>query len=81
MYAGGEGVDPDMEQAAEFYRRACGRVRRGDGESCFRLAGMYQSGTGVEQSNREAERYYNLACWNGYRAGCFPPPLTSSDST
>jgi hypothetical protein len=62
MYANGEGVAQDSEQAAVWYRKA---AEQGYTQAQCNLARMYQEGKGVEQDTAQAEAWFEKAAEQG----------------
>lgn len=58
LYAAGQGVAQDLEEAVRLYRLA---AELGHAEAQYRLAERYWRGEGVEQNLVEAARLYRLA--------------------
>ena len=63
MYAAGEGVDADPEEACRLYRLA---AANGHAEAQFSLGCMYANGTGVDQNYSTASRIFVSARDLGY---------------
>jgi TPR repeat protein len=58
MYAGGQGVPQDHDQAAKWYRLA---ADQGGAQASYNLGLAYAKGEGVSQDNITAHMYFNLA--------------------
>lgn len=58
MYAAGQGVPKDLEQALRWYRRA---AEAGDGIGMFQLARAYEQGLGTAADPEAAEDWYRRA--------------------
>ncbi|KAF9976057.1 hypothetical protein BGZ73_009216 [Actinomortierella ambigua] len=63
MYLQGLGIPQNLEQAAEWFRKA---GEQGDMEAQFALADMYYFGRGVELDYSEASTWYRKAAENGH---------------
>ena len=63
--AGGDGVAPDVDKAAAWYRRA---AKQGLADAQFNLGNLYRSGRGVEQDPRRAVLWYLKAAMQGMPA-------------
>ncbi len=59
----GFGIDKNVEEAIEWYRRA---ADRGMGSAAYNLSRFYQNGEGVERNMAEAVRYLTLAAEKGH---------------
>jgi hypothetical protein len=78
MYGKGEGVQQDIKQAAQYYKKACDggasdKYYVGAADGCYRLANLYDTnyaGEGVKQDDKQAVRYYKKACDGGSADGC-----------
>lgn len=62
MYANGEGVARDDEQAVRWFRSA---AEQGDADAQFNLSFMYLNGEGVPQDYEEAIRWFRAAAEQG----------------
>lgn len=62
MYANGEGVARDDEQAVRWFRLA---AEQGDADAQFNLSFMYLNGEGVPQDYEEAIRWFRAAAEQG----------------
>jgi TPR repeat protein len=62
MYQYGEGMPPDMKEAARWYRAA---AEQGYALAQTNLGLMYHNGDGVPQDNKEAARWYRAAAVQG----------------
>ena len=58
MYATGEGVNQDYNEAVEWFRKA---AAHGHAAAQYNLGVMYDDGTGVVQDRKEAAQWYQLA--------------------
>lgn len=67
MHADGNGVDKDLEKAAELYRRACDG---GYTYACFRLGTALAKGEGVAKDPGRALGLFTAACDKKDAAGC-----------
>jgi TPR repeat protein len=50
LYCSGEGVEEDLEEAAQLYKKA---AEAGDADAQFRLSALYYNGDGVEDEDEE----------------------------
>ena len=62
MYANGEGVPQDDQEAVRWYRLA---ADQGLAQAQYNLGVMYANGEGVPQDDQEAVRWYRLAADQG----------------
>jgi TPR repeat protein len=62
MYANGESVARDDEQAVRWFRSA---AEQGDADAQFNLSFMYLNGEGVPQDYEEAIRWFRAAAEQG----------------
>jgi len=58
MYAEGQGVPKDNEEATRLYRLA---ADQGNADAQYNLGLMYDNGQGVPQDDKEAAKWYRLA--------------------
>ncbi len=66
IYADGLGLEPDLERAAGYLKKAAdGKI----GAAQEQLSGLLTSGTGVEQDYIEAHKWANIAAANGSETG------------
>jgi TPR repeat protein len=63
---GFDGVPQDMEEAANWLRKA---AEQGDAESQFYIGLLFENGDGVPQDLEEAARYYSLSAEQGHTEG------------
>ena len=68
MYANGEGVPEDDEEAVRWYRLA---ADQGHANAQTNLGNMYNNGEGVPEDDAEAVRWYRLAADQGNRLAQF----------
>ncbi len=66
MYANGEGVSQDYQEAVKWYRRA---AEQGDAGAQYNLALMYTRGQGMSQDYVLAHMWANLAASQGDENG------------
>jgi uncharacterized protein len=64
MYDHGEGVQQDLNQAAEWYIKS---AEKGYARAQYRLGLFYATGSGVEKNLKEAEKWYRKAAGQGFR--------------
>ena len=62
MYADGEGVAEDVQEAVKWWRKA---AEQGDAQAQYTLGGMYAKGERVPQDDREAVKWYRQAAEQG----------------
>ena len=62
MYANGEGVEQDKEEAVKWYRKA---AEQGNADAQNTLGVMYDKGEGVEQDKEEAVKWFRKAAEQG----------------
>ena len=67
MYADGNGVEKNEQQAVELYKKACDG---GEMSGCTSLGVMYKKGFGVEKNEQKAVELYKKACDGGDMLGC-----------
>jgi TPR repeat protein len=65
LYSRGEGVLPDLRQAAKWYRKA---ADQGDPDAQLNLGLMYTQGDGVKKSFVSAYKWFSLAFYH-YQPG------------
>ena len=76
MYATGEGVPQDYQEALKWYRLA---AEQEDAQAQYTLGFMYATGRGVLKDDAEALKWYRLAAEQGYASAqvtlgsCTPP--------
>lgn len=58
MYANGEGIAQDYQEAAKWYRLA---AQQGHNKAKFQLGMLYKKGLGVAQDYQEATRWLKQA--------------------
>jgi hypothetical protein len=63
MYALGQGVIQDSDEAVKWYRRA---AEQGNADAQFNLAVIYYLGAGVEPNDKAAVKWYGLAADQGF---------------
>ena len=63
MYAKGEGVTQDYDEAAKWIHKAAGQ---GDAQAQVNLGVMYAKGEGVKQDYKEAEGWFHKAAGQGH---------------
>ena len=63
MYAEGEGVPEDNQEAVKWYRKA---AEQGHASAQYNLGIMYVKGEGVAEDDREAVKWYRKAAEQGY---------------
>jgi hypothetical protein len=68
MYANGEGVPEDDEEAVRLFRLA---ADQGNANGQYRLGLMYVNGEGVPEDDEEAVRWWRLAADQGHVYGQF----------
>ncbi len=66
LYAKGEGVPQDDEQAAKWFRLA---AEQGNGNAQFNLGLLHDKGQGVPQDDVQAHMWFNLAAVQGNEGG------------
>lgn len=66
MYAAGQGVEKDMETAADWYRRA---AEKGVADAQYRLGKLYSEGNGVPADMEYAYGWYSVAAHLGNPKG------------
>ena len=64
MYAEGQGVPQDYEEAVKWYRLA---AAQGNVSAQYSLGLAYEKGQGVSQDYKEAVKWYRLAAAQGYQ--------------
>jgi TPR repeat protein len=62
MYANGQGVNPDYNEAIKWYRKA---AEQGNAPAQFNLGVNYENGQGVNQDYNEAVKWYRKAAEQG----------------
>ena len=68
MYAKGQGVAQNYQEAVKWYRLA---AEQGNASAQFNLGVMYANGRGVTQDDQEAAKWYRLAAEQGYASAQF----------
>ncbi|WP_432760534.1 tetratricopeptide repeat protein [Neisseria lactamica] len=63
MYANGQGVRQDDEQAAQWFRKA---AEQGNAKAQFNLGLMYANGQGVRQDDAQAVQWFRKAAEQGF---------------
>lgn len=63
MYSHGEGVELNLKEAAEWYRKS---AEKGYAPAQYRLGGMYAGGYGVGKDAKEAAKWYRKASLQGF---------------
>jgi hypothetical protein len=63
MYANGEGVGRDYDEAVNWYRKA---AEQGDAKAQNALGVMYHNGFGVKRDDKEAKKWFRKAAEQGY---------------
>ena len=63
MYAAGEGVEVDQEEAAKWFERA---AEEGHPHAMFKIAERYETGNGVARDAEVAIKWYRMAAETGY---------------
>jgi len=63
MYAAGEGVELDQEEAAGWFEKA---AEEGHPHAMFKIAERYETGNGVKRDSEVAIRWYRKAAETGY---------------
>lgn len=63
MYANGQGIEKDYEEAAKWYRKA---AEQGIPQAQYRLANLYVEGKGVPQDFEIAYVWYSTAAHQGH---------------
>ncbi|MGL5225819.1 MAG: tetratricopeptide repeat protein [Aeromonas sp.] len=66
MYAEGQGVAQDYQQAVAWYQKA---AAQGNASAQFNLGVMYAKGQGVAQNNQQAYVWFSVAAANGDEEG------------
>lgn len=66
MYESGQGVEQNLETAAEWYRRA---AEKGVGDAQYRLGGLYERGEGLPVDLEYAYGWYSVAAHVGNAKG------------
>ena len=66
MYANGQGVAQNYQEAVKWYRLA---AEQGDADAQFNLGVMYANGRGVTQDDRIAHMWFNLLASFGNKDG------------
>ena len=66
MYANGQGVAQNYQEAVKWYRLA---AEQGDADAQFNLGVMYANGEGVTQDDRIAHMWFNLLASFGNKDG------------
>ena len=66
MYATGEGVKMDQEEAAEWFEKA---AHEGHPHAMFKIAERYETGNGVSKDSEKAIMWYRKAAETGYGKG------------
>lgn len=66
MYAAGEGVEMDQEEAAKWFEKA---AHEGHPHAMFKIAERYEEGNGVEKDIEKALMWYRKAAETGYQKG------------
>lgn len=67
MIGDGEGAAIDLEESANYYKKACGL---GSGVGCRNYARRLVQGKGVSKDISDATYYYREACDLGYEKAC-----------
>lgn len=67
LYATGQGVEKDLEQAYEYEKIACDHSVA---DGCLLIATMYEDGLGRLKNRSKALHYYKSACDLGSDEGC-----------
>ena len=68
MYAEGEGVPEDNQEAVRWYRKA---AEQGYAEAQYNLGVVYGKGEGVAEGDREAVKWYRKAAEQGFASAQF----------
>ena len=63
MYDHGEGVPQNLNDAAEWYRKA---AEKGHVKAQYRLGMLYATGSGVDKDMKEAVKWYKKAAFQGF---------------
>ena len=71
MYANGEGVKKNFNEAVYWYRKA---ASQGDALAQNNLGVLYQNGHGVDKDNEGAKKWYLKAAENGNVTARRNPP-------
>jgi TPR repeat protein len=66
MYAAGEGVEMDQEEAAKWFEKA---AHEGHPHAMFKIAERYEEGNGVAKDPEKALLWYRKAAETGYQKG------------
>lgn len=66
MYAAGEGVEMDQEEAAKWFEKA---AHEGHPHAMFKIAERYEKGNGVAKDTETAMLWYRKAAETGYQKG------------
>ena len=66
MYAAGEGVEMDQEEAANWFEKA---AHEGHPHAMFKIAERYEKGNGVAKDAEAAMLWYRKAAETGYQKG------------
>ena len=66
MYAAGEGVEMDQEEAAKWFEKA---AHEGHPFAMFKIAERYENGNGVAKDPEKAILWYRKAAETGYKQG------------
>jgi hypothetical protein len=66
MYAAGEGVELDQEEAAKWFEKA---AEQGHPHAMFKIAERYETGIGVTRDPDNAIKWYRKAAESGYVKG------------
>ena len=67
LYEVGKGVEQDIPEAVELYRKAADQNYP---EAEYRLGSLYERGVGVERDAVMAGEWYGKACTHGFDKGC-----------
>ncbi len=72
MYAQGDGVQTDLQEAALLFQKACDGE---DGAGCESLGHMHINGFGMKKDYKTAWKFYKMACSYGNAKGCYKSGL------
>ncbi|MCI0400399.1 MAG: sel1 repeat family protein [Gammaproteobacteria bacterium] len=75
MYANGQGVEQNFEEAAKWYRKA---AEHGIPQAQYRLANLYVDGKGVPQDFEMAYAWYSTAAHQGHSGAAESVPAAEA---
>ena len=66
MYAAGQGVEMDQEEAAKWFEKA---AEEGHPHAMFKIGERYETGNGISRDSEKAIKWYRRAAETGYAKG------------